>query len=62
MSLLGVAGFALLLGGLYGIIVAMTNARKAGVDGSVKSKKSRKSGSYFDRAEERFRNRRDGFS
>lgn len=62
MSIVGIAGFVLVLGGLYGIITAMTNARKSGseVPGRGKAKKSRKSGSYLDRAEERFRNRNEG--
>ena len=62
MSILGIAGFALLLGGLYGIIMAMSSARKSGAEAPVKgkSKKPRKSGSYLDRAEERFRNRDEG--
>lgn len=61
IAVLGIAGFVAVLGGLYGIIsAALAQGGPAKAADPAKSKK-RTRANYLNKAEERFRNRRDGF-
>lgn len=57
MSAVGIAGFVALLGGVYGIISAIKGTPRAAAPRAAKRKKP----GFMQRAEERFRDRRDGF-
>jgi hypothetical protein len=51
----------LLLAGLYGLVTAMRSASQATTPVAAPKSKKPSKGSFMDRAEERFRQRRDGF-
>ena len=59
-TIVGILGFVMVLGGLYGLVTAMraASSKQAPAD-AAKPKKSSKGG-FLDRADERFRQRRDG--
>lgn len=59
MTVLGIAGFVGVLAGLYGILMAARSGGARTPKVGSKSRKSQKT-SFIERAEERFRQRRDG--
>ena len=57
MSALGIAGFVAVLAGLYGIVSAIRGTPRTATPRPAKTKRP----GFMQRAEDRFRDRRDGF-
>ena len=57
MSALGIAGFVAVLAGLYGIVSAIRGTPRTSTPRPAKAKRP----GFMQRAEDRFRDRRDGF-
>jgi hypothetical protein len=59
-TLVGILGFVMVLGGLYGLVTAMRKVSNAAAPATSTSPKKAPKGGFLDRADERFRQRRDG--